>query len=488
MNSKLSQIDYKGIFKFFEEICAIPHGSKNNKPISDYLVAFAKDRGLKHWQDEFLNVVIVKEATKGYEDKPTVIIQGHMDMVCEKRPEIVHDFMKDGLDLRIDEDLIYANGTTLGGDDGIAIAYALAILEDDSFVHPRLEVVITTDEEIGMDGAAGLDTSSLQGQYMFNIDSEDEGILLSSSAGGLTSICSIPLEYEEKEGISYQIDISGLQGGHSGVEIHKNRTNASILMGRLLFELKKVVNYDLIDIKGGLKDNSIPRETTAHILIQSNDEEEFKKTIDSLGAVYTNELKTSEPGIKVGTAQLKENAKVKVMKADTFKNIMTMLLYSPNGVQVNSSDIEGLVESSLNLGILNIDNDKIIFSYAVRSSISTYKRYLSDKLQNITELLGGTYTSRGDYAAWEYKKDSKLRETLIKVYQIDYGTEPKIEAIHAGLECGIFAGKINNLDIVSFGPNMYDIHTPDERLSISSAKRVFDYVVHCLKEICEDNE
>lgn len=488
MNSVLNAIDYKGIFKFFEEICAIPHGSRNNKEISDYLVAFAKERGLKYWQDEFLNVVMVKEATKGYEDKPTVIIQGHMDMVCEKRPEIVHDFMKDGLELKIDGDFIYANGTTLGGDDGIALAYALAILDDDSFVHPRLEVVVTTDEEIGMDGAAGLDTSSLQGQYMFNIDSEEEGILLSSSAGGVTSICSIPLEYEEKEGISYQIGISGLQGGHSGVEIHKNRTNASILMGRLLFELNKSVSFDLIDLKGGLKDNSIPRETNVVVLIQSKDESKFKETIDSLGAIYTNELKTSEPGLKVGTGLVKENSNVKVIKADKFKNIMTMLLYTPNGVQVNSSDIEGLVESSLNLGILNIEDDRIIFSYAVRSSISTYKRFLCDKLQNLTELLGGTYTSRGDYAAWEYKKDSKLRDTLVKVYRSDYGQEPTIEAIHAGLECGIFAGKINNLDIVSFGPNMFDIHTPDERLSISSAKRVFDYVVHCLKEICEDNE
>lgn len=486
MNSVLSAIDYKGIFKFFEEICAIPHGSRNNKEISDYLVSFAKTRGLKYWQDEFLNVVIVKEATKGYEDKPTVIIQGHMDMVCEKRPEIVHDFMKDGLDLKVDGDFIYANGTTLGGDDGIALAYALAILDNDSYVHSRLEVVITTDEEIGMDGAAGLDTTPLQGQYMFNIDSEDEGILLSSSAGGLTSICTIPLQYEEKEGTIYQIDISGLQGGHSGVEIHKNRTNASILMGRLLFDSGKKINYDLIEVKGGLKDNSIPRESTAKILVQSKDEDTLKETIDSLSAVYKNELKTSEPGLKVGINKLNDNSKVDVLKTESYKNVMTMLLYAPNGVQVNSSDIEGLVESSLNLGILNMEDGKIIFSYAVRSSLSSYKRYLSDKLQNITELLGGNYTARGDYAAWEYKKDSKLRDTLVKVYRRDYGEEPKIEAIHAGLECGIFAGKINNLDIVSFGPNMHDIHTPDERLSISSAKRVFDYVVNCLKELCED--
>lgn len=485
MTSVLSSIDYKGIFKFFEEICAIPHGSKNNKEISDYLVSFAKKRGLEYRQDEFLNVVIIKEATKGYEDKPTVIIQGHMDMVCEKRPEIVHDFTKDGLELIVDGDFIHANGTTLGGDDGIAVAYALAILDDDSLVHPRLEVVVTTDEEIGMDGAAGLDTSSLQGKYFLNIDSEDEGILLSSSAGGLTSVCTIPFECEEKEGTTYQIDISGLQGGHSGTEIQKNRTNASILLGRLLFDLNQKVAYNLVEIKGGLKDNTIPRESTAKILVGGKDKDLLKETMDSFIADYSNELKTSEPALKVEVKELSQG-KEKVLSEKSYKNIMTMLLYAPNGVQAYSSDIEGLVESSLNLGILNMEDGKATFSYAVRSSLSSYKRFLSGKLKNITELLGGTYTARGDYAAWEYKKDSKLRDTLIKVYREDYGEEPKVEAIHAGLECGLFASKMKDLDLVSFGPDMYDIHTPDEKLSISSAKRVFDFVIHCLKALCED--
>lgn len=484
MGSVLNSIDYKGIFKFFEEICGIPHGSKNNKEISDYLISFAKSRGLECHQDEYLNVVIVKEATKGYEDKPTVIIQGHMDMVCEKRPEIEHDFIKDGLELVIDGDFIHANGTTLGGDDGIAVAYALAILDDDSLIHPRLEVVVTTDEEIGMDGAAGLDTSSLQGKYFLNIDSEEEGILLSSSAGGLTGTCTIPLEFEEKEGSTYQINISGLQGGHSGAEIHKNRTNASLLMGRLLFDLGKKLSYSLVEVNGGLKDNTIPRESTAKVLIKDKDKELLKETMDSLTGDYTNELKTSEPGLKV-ELELLDEKKAKVLNEKTYKNVMTMLLYTPNGVQAFSSDIEGLVESSLNLGILSMEDDKIIFSYSVRSSLSSYKRFLSDKLENLAKLLGGTYIARGDYAAWEYKKDSKLRDTLVKVYKEDYGEEPKIEAIHAGLECGLFAGKMKDLDLISFGPDMYDIHTPDEKLSISSAKRVFDFLVHSLEALCE---
>lgn len=488
MQYKLEEIEYKGIFRYFEEISNIPRGSRNNQAISDYLVEFAQKRGFEYWQDEFLNVVIIKEATKGYEHVPTLIIQGHMDMVCEKAPGIDHDFLKEGLDLAIDGDFVYAKGTTLGGDDGIAIAYALAILDDDSIIHPRLELLITTDEEIGMDGAIGLDASKLHGKQMLNIDSEEEGILLISSAGGLTGTCKLPIEYENKTGSQYEIQISGLQGGHSGTEIHKNRFNASLLLGRVLFELCSGADYDLVDIYGGLKDNSIPRESTAVILVTPQNEQHIQSALLQVSKTLREELRSSEPGLKITMDKVGERKEVLVMLPESFRNIIFMLLNTPNGVQVHSSDIEGLVESSLNLGILKIIEKEVYFCYSVRSSKNTYKHYLSSKLQFLIEYMGGTYEIRGEYAPWEYKSDSKLREKLIQVYQKMYQTAPKIEAIHAGLECGILASKIKDLDIVSLGPNIYDIHTPEERLSISSAKRVYDYLLECFKELCEVHE
>lgn len=488
MENVLDDIDYKGIFKYFEEICNIPHGSKNSKGISNYLINFAKERGLFCIQDKFDNVIIIKEATKGLEDKAPLIIQGHMDMVCEKRTDVNHDFETDPLDLKMDGDFVYADGTTLGGDDGIAVAYALALLDDNTVVHPRLEIVITTDEEIGMDGAIGLDVSPLKGKYMLNIDSEEEGILLSSSAGGLTGTCELPIETEETEGYLVSLSILGLQGGHSGTEINKNRVNANILMGRLLFDLERAVPFSVIEIHGGQKDNAIPRESYAEIMINADEIEFLPKAISKLKDIYRNELKSSEPGVQIRTHIKEHKCSKKSLKKSDGEKLIFMLLNAPNGVQVMSSDIAGLVESSLNLGILKMEDEKIHFCYSVRSSISSYKNFLSNKLYKLSEFIGGTYYVRGEYEPWEYKKDSKLRDLLVNVYRNEYGKEPKIEAIHAGLECGIIAGKIANLDIVSFGPDIFDIHTPEEKLSISSAKRVYDYLLHILEEICEENE
>lgn len=485
MQNVLENIDYKGVFKYFGEICCIPRGSGNNQGISDYLMAFAKKRGLFCIQDAFLNVIIIKEASKEQEDRPAVIIQGHMDMVCEKREEISHDFTTQPLDLRIEGDFVYADGTTLGGDDGIAVAYALALLDDETVIHPRLEVIITTDEETGMHGAIGLDVSPLKGRYMLNIDSEEEGILLSSSAGGLTGTCEFPLRHLEAKGNLVSLKISGLQGGHSGTEIKKNRCNASVLMGRLLFDLGQELNYSLIKVIGGKKDNAIPREAYAEIMVDEQDSALLEEYVKNLKDMYQFELAGSEPGLELKAEELENSCKKKVIQKEDKNKLIFMLLHAPNGVQVMSSNIDGLVESSLNLGILKIEEDKAEFCYSVRSSSGSYKKYLSNKLKSLSEFIGGTYYIRGEYEPWEYRKESSLRELLVKVYTKDYGTPPKIEAIHAGLECGILAGKIKDLDIVSFGPDIFDIHTPEEKLSISSAKRVYDYLLHVLEEICE---
>jgi dipeptidase D len=480
MGSILNDIEYKGIFGYFEEISSIPRGSKNNKKISDYLANFAKEKGLPFVQDEYYNVIITKEATPGYEDCPTVIIQGHMDMVCEKDSNVDHDFTTQGLELMVKDDFVYANGTTLGGDDGIAIAYALAILASDDIKHPRLEVIFTTDEEIGMDGAIGLDATNLRGEYMFNIDSEEEGIFLSSSAGGLTASANIPLEYEAGEGLKVLVDIKGLFGGHSGMEINKNRTNATILMGRLLFDLDKNVSYHIIDLQGGSKDNAIPREAYITLLIDESSKDQFSSELEKLIDIYKNELSTSEPHLSI-EYKMEGFVKEQVVRKVDASKVLQMILYSPNGVQVMSADIDGLVESSLNLGIFRFEDNKALFGYAVRSSLDSYKQFMSDKIKTIVLGLGGSYTTSGVYPAWEYKKDSKLREISVKVYEEMYGKTPEIQAIHAGLECGILASKLKGIDIISLGPDMFDVHTPKERLNVSSTKRVYDYMLSVLE-------
>lgn len=475
MNSLLQQQDYKNIFHYFTEISAVPRGSKNNTAISNYLVNFAKERGLEYRQDEFENVVIIKEATKGYENSEAIMIQGHMDMVCEKSNDSTHDFVTSGIELFVDGDFIHADRTTLGADNGIAVAYALALLDDNTLEHPRLEVLITTDEEIGMEGAIGLDVSNLKGKYLLNIDSEDEGTILTSSAGGLTGTTNLPIQRVNNTGLKVEIAISELQGGHSGAEIHKNRTNANKLMGRLLFDLREHVNFDLLDIKGGLKDNAIPRDSVSEIVIEPADYELFTTSLTAINDKYVKELKSSEPNLTI-TNKKGGEGDYSVIQPTSFEKVLFLLLNTPTGVQVMSSDIEGLVESSLNLGILHIEKDMAVFCFSVRSSVNSYKEFLSNKLAYLSEFLGGEYIVRGQYPAWEYKKESSLREHLMKVYKEMYGVDAKLEAIHAGLECSFFAEKIPGLDIISMGPNMQDIHTPKEKLSISSTKRVYQYL------------
>lgn len=479
----LEKIDYKKVFTYFEEISRIPRGSKNNQAISDYLYAFGKEHGFECYQDEALNVIMIKEATKGFEHVPAVMIQGHMDMVCEKDSDTEHDFFKEGLDLQIDGDYVYAKGTTLGGDDGIALAFAMALLTDKELALPRLEVVFTTDEEIGMDGAAALDTKILRSKYLINIDSEVEGILTVGCAGGMTSTLTLPLERETANGAKAKLSIKGLQGGHSGVEITKNRTNGNILLGRLLQALKKKADFQAITLWGGLKDNAIVRESFAELVVDSNDVAELEVAVKELADIYVNELASSEPTLTIELEVEKEEKEYPVLVKESFDKVLTVLLFTPNGIQAMSSDIEGLVESSLNLGIFKMSDDQATFSYSVRSSKSTYKDFMSDKLETLITMLGGTYSMRGVYPAWELKTDSVLTEICKKVYKEQYGEEMVVEVIHAGLECGILSSKMKDLDIVSIGPDMLDIHTPNERLSISSTKRVYDYVLNVIAEI-----
>lgn len=478
----LEGIDSTKVFEYFEQISRIPRGSGNNTAISNYLVEFAKEHNLEYKQDSCENVIIWKEASKGQEDKPAVILQGHMDMVCEKEAGCNHDFTKDPLDLQIDGDYIYAKGTTLGGDDGIAVAYALAILADDSIVHPALEVVITTDEETGMDGAIGLDTSVLKGSYLLNLDSEEEGTILTSCAGGMTVNGTFTWGKVERVGYPVTIQVSGLQGGHSGTEIDKNRENAVLVLTRVLREISvENIAFYLSVIEGGLKDNAIPREAKSIILVKEKNN--LEEVVNRITASLKKEMESSEPELSI-VCDFAEKTKMYVADKEMTEHMLFFFEQVPNGVQKMSAAIPGLVESSLNLGICKTTEEGLFVSFSVRSSLQSYKEYIGMKLEDLIRFLGGTFAKKSEYPGWEYRSESKLREILIDVYEEQYKNPPVIEAIHAGLECGILAGKMPDLDIVSIGPDIFDIHTPKERLSISSTKRVYQFVLGVLEKLC----
>ncbi|MBQ3600121.1 MAG: aminoacyl-histidine dipeptidase [Lachnospiraceae bacterium] len=476
----IENLDDTKVFKYFEEISRIPRGSGNNREISSYLVKFAKEHNLRYMQDSCENVIIWKDATEGYKNKPAVILQGHMDMVCEKEVHSKHDFLKEPLQLQVEGDFIFAKDTTLGGDDGIAIAYALAILDDEALEHPPLEIVITTDEETGMDGAIGLDAKVLKGSYMINIDSEEEGILLTSCAGGMSVNGQFHGMTKEKQGTFLEISLSGLQGGHSGTEIHKNRENATLLLSRVLSALvEENICFSFSSIEGGQKDNVIPREARA--IIFAEESKKAKKSLEEMANVITKEVKEREPNITIKINE--RESKHEIFNHDFTRTLMGFFAQTPNGVQKMSQEISGLVESSLNLGICKTIDQGVHLSYSLRSSKQSYKEYMRYQICSLVKTMGGVFSQKGEYPAWEYRADSKLRNIMIDVYKKQYGQFPKIEAIHAGLECGILAGKKEDLDIVSIGPDIFDIHTPKERMSITSVKRVYKYLIQVLKEL-----
>ena len=477
----LENLQPERVFFHFEEIAKIPHGSGNTKQISDYLVAFAKEHNLEYYQDEINNVIIIKEATTGYENADAVIIQGHMDMVCEKESDCNIDFEKDGLDLYVEDGFVKARGTTLGGDDGIAVAYGLALLEATDIAHPRLELVITVDEETGMDGAYGIDLSMLKGKKMLNIDSDEEGIFLTSCAGGTSVEATIPVKRITQTGVVLNVKVDGLFGGHSGAEIHKERGNASILMGRVLNNIANEVPFGIISLAGGLKNNAIPRECNASILVPEEAVSLVETIISEQSEIFKKELFASDADVQVTSV----NAGVQEASILDFASLNQVLAYLrlvPNGVQHMSQAIPGLVETSLNLGIMELKEDVFVTDTSIRSSVGSRKEDLRDKLVNIIELVGGEAEVVGDYPAWEYKAESKLREEIAASYKAVYGEEPVFTAIHAGLECGILSEKIEDLDCVSFGPANYDIHTPQERLNIESTERVWNFLVEYLRQ------
>lgn len=480
----LSELEPKRVFHYFEEICGIPHGSYNEKEISDYLVAFAKEHGLEYYQDEVYNVVMLIPASEGYENEEPIILQGHMDMVCEKKTDADIDMEKEGLRLAVDGDYVYAKDTTLGGDDGIAIAYMLAIAEDRSIPHPPLEYIITVSEEVGMDGAAAVDLSMLKGNRMLNIDSEEEGIFLTSCAGGVAAHVSIPVVWETSADLNwYEVTISGLQGGHSGVEINKERANSNKVIGRALYELKDKVSYKLHSLEGGAKDNAIPLYSSAVIGMDKKYASDAMNVISELDKILKAEYAMADAGIQLSITERDERADNKLTLDDeSLEKVITFLMAVPNGVQAMSVSVPGLVETSLNMGILKLKEECLFTQHAVRSSVTSKKYYVANQMTALAQSLGGKVVCKGEYPAWEYKQESVVRDRVVELYREMYGKEPVMEGIHAGLECGLLAGKIKDLDCVSLGPDILDIHTPAERLSIASTKRVYEFLLAFLAQ------
>lgn len=478
----LQNIKAKLVFDYFKEISSIPRGSGNEKQISDYLKGFAEKLNLEVIQDDALNIIIKKPASKGYENAPTVIIQGHMDMVCEKNNNKVHDFTKDGLELIVKDDYIYANETTLGADDGIAVAYAMAILADDSIKHPNLEILLTTDEETGMTGAMAVSKDNIKGKILLNIDTEDEGYLLVSCAGGIRTKSIIKLEKEPlKSNVSlFEISIKGLKGGHSGCDIEKERGNANKILGRVLKGISENLSFDLIEIGGGSKNNAIPRESYA--IIATNEVRKLKESILTFDEIMKNELKVSDSLVSVNVNEYNKEPKLKISDKCK-KDIINLLFLYPNGINSMSTNIDNLVESSTNLGIIKMTDDYIEFDSAVRSSTRSRLDDIVSKIELLTNLCNAQFEKNDPYPAWEYKQESKVREICKSVYKEMYGEDIKVYAIHAGVECGLFEERIGDLDMVSFGPDIIDAHTPNEHLSISSTERVYEYLLKVLENI-----
>ena len=476
---KLAGLQPASVFGYFEEICSIPHGSRNTKAISDYLVSFAKQRNLRCIQDEANNVIIFQNGTCGYENHESVILQGHMDMVCEKDASCPLDMAVDGLDVTHDGRYVFAKGTTLGGDNGIAVAYALALLDDPTIPHPPLEVVITVDEEIGMLGAAAIDLSELKGRLLLNLDSEDEGVFTVSCAGGATATISLEADRRAVYGPCIRLCVDGLQGGHSGAEIHKNRANANKIMGEFLSRIQALMPLCLTSFAGGSKDNAIPRSCQANVVAMGLNLERINGIAETLQAEVRQQY--DEPDATVQAFDL-DALGGNALPTEVTAKVIGLLCSVPNGVQKMSEEMPGLVQTSLNMGIAKLGNS-MKMTFSVRSSVNQDKQELLQKLQELAAFYDASYSQMGEYPAWEYKADSKLRAVMVETYQRLYGKTPEVLAIHAGLECGLLAEKLPGLDCVSIGPQMHDIHTSRERLDIASTERTWNFLLEILKAL-----
>lgn len=471
-------IEPKEVFHFFEEISRIPRGTYNTKEISDYCVNFAKERGLFVIQDEWNNVIIKKPGTAGYETSEPVILQGHLDMVCEKTADSNHDFMKDPIEIYVEDGWVKAKDTTLGADNGIAVAMALTVLNSKDIPHPPLEVLFTIDEEVGMTGALNIDLSQLKGTMLMNLDSEEEDVLIAGCAGGFRFVCSLPVEKTSANGVKMELEICGLRGGHSGVEIHQQRGNANKLAGRLLYHLTRHTNIALIEINGGSKDNVITPVNKS--VIVAEDAKTVEEAAVKLLEKWRDEFGEDEPGLDIKINVLEEGS-FEAMSDMAMKKVLQFIVNCPNGVDEYSRHLAGMVKTSDNLGVVTTEKDRVNFIVLTRSGLASKIDEFKERFMCLAESLGGTYTFNSEYPAWAFKAESRIREITLDAFEHVYGKRPEVTEIHAGLECGLLSGKKPELDCISFGPNMADVHSFNERLEIASAAKIWEALKEILK-------
>ena len=476
----LSGLEPGIIWENFEKLCGIPHGSYNIDDISDMLRTFAENEGFDCVQDEEKNILVRVPASAGREDEETLILQGHMDMVAvHDDPEV--DMKGHAIKVTHDDEWVFAEGSSLGGDDGIAVAMMMAIMQDKSLSHPPLELLITTNEEVGMEGAVGFDVSLLKGKTLINLDSEDEGIFTCGCAGGVRVVSSLNLESTAAgKGCFKKIEISGLQGGHSGQMIHLGRANANKLCGRILYELNRECGACLVSVAGGSAANAIPASAEMEVFIPEGSRDEAEKILERLYKELKHEYHGKDDGLRIETSIGTESGKI--FSAASTKKAAGFLIAVPDGVQAMSGVVPGLTETSLNLGILGVSEDKLRAHFELRSMIGSAALALKDRMVAVSEAFGAECEVSKSYPEWEYREDSPLRDKMIKVFERMYGKKPVVEVIHAGLECGLLARRIEGFDAVSIGPDMCDIHTTGEKLSVKSAAAVWDYLRELLKD------
>ena len=483
MEYKITGYQPEKLFHFFEDICAIPRGSGNEKGISDFLVAFAKERGLWVYQDDVYNVIIKKPASAGAEDAPAVMLQGHIDMVCDKRAGVEHDFEHDGIDLVVNDGVLSANGTTLGADNGVAVALMMCLLDDDALVHPALECVFTTDEETGLVGAETLDKSQIDARIMVNLDSEEEGVATVSCAGGVVATLTRAVTREPFHGASLTLEISGLQGGHSGQDIDRERGNGDLIMARIIEKLMRTGAPHLVSIDGGTKDNAINRESTA-VLMYVDAAEAYAAADVAQGMVdaVTAELEVFDPGFTCAI-EVVDDAGAEVMSDADARAFVGALRLAPNGVMRRNVAADGSVEVSSNIGVVATEADQVKFLLSPRSSITSLQEDVKERIRTLADAFGFDAVFENEYPGWSYTEHSHVREVFQESYRELFGKELRIESIHAGLECGLFAEALPGLDAIAVGPTLSDVHTPDEHLELASFERFYELLVDALRRL-----
>ena len=472
------------ILGIFEEINTIPRKSKNEEKISNWLVEWGKSHGFDVKQDKALNVCIPVPATAGRENDPTVILQGHMDMVCEKTPDSPHDFSKDPIKHIIDGEWMHADKTTLGSDNGIGIAMALELATDDSISRPPLELLFTSDEETGLFGAKSIESDFISGKILLNLDSEDEGVFTIGCAGGRDVEIKLNLNKEspDTQGPCFKLSVDGLKGGHSGIDIQEPRENANIVVARLLRYISKdVESIRLVDIAGGSAHNAIPRNAYVVVTVPASDQGAFKDAFINAASKLEKLAKPYDPEIKISISEA-DAGKQPCTVEDTTK-VISLLNALPHGVTRMSVDIEGLVETSNNFATMGLENGVLTVLSSQRSSIETQLEYIVSKVEAVGELAGAAYVTNEGYPGWEPNPKSKILALCKNVYKELYGKEPHVEAIHAGLECGLIGAKFDGMDMISFGPTLKNPHSPNEKLHLPSLPKVWAFIVELLKAI-----